>query len=84
MFIHKALLEAVENGNTAITAPNENMAETINQLASTDPETGKTGFQIQFEVLLTLNVIMVLSFFLFQMLHKGNQGGNFTDRISLT
>ena len=30
------------------------MAETINQLATTDPETGKTGFQIQFEVLLSL------------------------------
>jgi len=66
LFIHKALLEVVENGNTAITAPTENMAETINQLAITDPETGKTSFQIQFEVLITINVIMVLRFFILE------------------
>ncbi|XP_065904697.1 receptor-type tyrosine-protein phosphatase F-like isoform X2 [Dysidea avara] len=49
LFIHKALLEVIESGNTAIAAPIENMTETIKQLASADLETGKTGFQMQFE-----------------------------------
>ena len=76
MFIHKAILEVVEGGNTTITAPDENIIETIKQLATTEHETGKTGFQLQFEVLfdvVTISQLTALNIFFLQRLCKGNQ-----------
>lgn len=50
MFIHKAILEVIISADTVITEPLECARETITKLDCTDAKTGKTGFQIQFEV----------------------------------
>ena len=63
------------------------MTETIKQLASADLETGKTGFQMQFEVFAHCNFYYSdekCFFFQFQRLCKGNQEGNSTNGILCT
>lgn len=48
--IHTALLEYITCGDTSITAPTENVQDTVNKLSTLDPSTKKTGFELQFEV----------------------------------
>ena len=45
-----ALLEHIACGDTSIAAPINNVEEKIGELSKFDPETNKTGFQLQFEV----------------------------------
>jgi len=54
MFIHKAVLEAAMSANTIITAPLAN--KLMAKLASKDPKSGKTGFQMQFEVCIDIPI----------------------------
>ena len=49
MFIHKAILEVIVSANTLQCA-----SETIAKLDRKDSTTGKTGFQMQFEVCIIL------------------------------
>ena len=49
-FIHNALLEHIACGDTSIAAPISNVEEKIDELSKCNPETNKTGFQLQFEV----------------------------------
>ena len=45
-----ALLEHIACGDTSIAAPVNNVEEKIGELSKCNPETNKTGFQLQFEV----------------------------------
>ena len=64
-----ALLEHVTCGVTTITAPIENVEETVNELSTVNPRTYRTGFQLQFEVC-SLNVTMCLPIDLNQCLER--------------
>ena len=44
------MLEHITCGVTSITAPIDNVEETVNELSTVSPRTYKTGFQQQFEV----------------------------------
>ena len=48
MFIHDAVLEALICGETQI--PAQLLPDTVKQLDSCDQQSGKTGYEIQFEV----------------------------------
>jgi len=45
-----ALLEHITCEVTIISAPSDNVEETINKLSLTNLKANKTGFQLQFEV----------------------------------
>ncbi|XP_065917567.1 receptor-type tyrosine-protein phosphatase S-like [Dysidea avara] len=51
MFIHMALLEYINCGDTSIVAPINNVQNKIDELSTLNPKKGKTGFQMQFEKL---------------------------------
>ncbi|XP_065918174.1 receptor-type tyrosine-protein phosphatase S-like [Dysidea avara] len=51
MFIHMALLEYINCGDTSIVAPINNVQDKIDELSTLNPKKGKTGFQMQFEKL---------------------------------
>ena len=50
MFIHMALLEYINCGDTSIAAPINNVQNKIDELSMVNHKKGKTGFQLQFEV----------------------------------
>jgi len=50
MFIHTALLEYINCGDTSIIGPINNVQNKIDELSMINPKRSKTGFQLQFEV----------------------------------
>ena len=60
MFIHMALLEYINCGDTSIVAPINNVQNKIDELSTLNPKKGKTGFQMQFEVCRNILHIMLL------------------------
>ena len=61
MFIHKAILEFILSSNTTITAPCA--TKMVEKLDSKDLNTGKTGFQMQFEVCVNLYTCAYLAMY---------------------
>ena len=59
MFIFDAILESIICGNTQI--PTATLHLALKQLSSVDPETGKTGFQQQFDVSFHLQMALPVS-----------------------
>ena len=47
-------------GDTSIAAPVKDAKDKVAELAKADPKTGKTGFEIQFEVTIILTVHMLI------------------------
>ncbi len=56
MFLHDAILESVRCGDTQITAANLRMV--IRKYSKTDPQTGQTTFQSQFDVSTCVGVVL--------------------------
>ena len=55
-FIHDVILESVTCGDTQITSAD--LRPSIQKMSNRNPQTGKTGFELQFEVM--INVLSVL------------------------
>ena len=47
-------------GDTSIAAPVKDAKDKVAELAKADPKTGKTGFEMQFEVTIILTVHMLI------------------------
>ena len=53
--MHIALLDYIAHGDTSICAPFDDVKDRINQLSHVNSQLEKTGFQIQFEVIMLVN-----------------------------
>lgn len=62
-FIHDAVLESLICGETQI--PAQNLPKAMKQLESIDPKSGKSGYEVQFEVcmIVTTHVLTLIQYF---------------------